>query len=97
MRYAVRKKLKKMAMLTAGVLLLLVFCAHILYLELKNAISRIPAPLASRNVRKALKVGLRHRQVSAVLLLSLILAADIHANPGPHPKTFFRVDYAKEM
>ena len=78
-----------MAVLTAGVLLLLVFCAHILYLEPKNAISSIPAPLASRNVRKALKVGLRHRQVSAVLLLSLLLAGDIHANQGPHPKNVF--------
>ena len=78
-----------MAVLTAGVLLVFVFCVHILYWKPKNAISRTPAPLASRNIRKALKVGLRHRQVSAVLLLSLILAGDIHANPGPHPKYGF--------
>ena len=73
-------------MLTAGVLLLFVSCAHILYWQPRNAIFHTPAPLASRNVEKALKVRLRHRQVSAVLLISLILAGDIHANPGPHPK-----------
>lgn len=74
-----------MAALTTSVLLLVVFCTHVNSPLPGNTSVRFPAPLFYKaDIRKVLKPHIQQRQVSTLLLLAIILAGDVHTNPGPH-------------
>ena len=71
----------------ASVLLTFAFCCAINTSTPVTSAWNTPCQLATGgNVRKALKECLHQRQVSSLLVLTLLLSDDVKCNPGPQPR-----------
>ena len=76
--------------LIASFLLLYVFCWVINTPPTEWATWKIPGQLAARgNIRKALKESMHQRQVSTLLILTVLLSNDIQTNPGPRARNIY--------